>query len=204
LVPRGAVVGIDISADLITRCNGRKTSAWVSYEVGDATKLHQTNATFDVVVCTQVAEYVADVERVFSEAFRVLKPNGRTVFVATDWHTILWYSDNPRRMAAVMTSWEGHSAHPRLPMSMADKFIKAGFRFDGGAVFPILNLQYDEDSYSWGLAQIVRNFVAGKNDVSADDLKDWHGEFERLSEAGRYFFSSNRYIFKASKLPSNA
>jgi arsenite methyltransferase len=24
-------------------------------------------------------------------------------------------------------------------------------------------------------------------------------EFERLNEAGRYFFSSNRYIFKASK-----
>jgi arsenite methyltransferase len=49
------------------------------------------------------------------------------------------------------------------------------------------------------LAQIVRKFVAGKKDVSADDLKDWHSEFERLSEAGRYFFSSNRYIFKASK-----
>jgi arsenite methyltransferase len=67
--PQGVVVGIDISADLIARCNARKTSAWVSYEVGDATKLHQTNASFDVVVCTQVAEYVADVERVFSEAF---------------------------------------------------------------------------------------------------------------------------------------
>jgi hypothetical protein len=75
-------------------------------------------------------------------------------------------------------------------MSMAGKFIKARFRFDGAAVFPILNLQYDEDSYSWGLAQIVRKFVAGKKDVSADDLKDWHGEFERLSEAGRYFFST--------------
>jgi len=88
-------------------------------------------------------------------------------------------------------------------MSMADRFIKVGFRFDGAAVFPILNLQYDEDSYSWGLAQIVRNFVAGKNAVSADDLKGWHGEFERLNETGRYFFSSNRYIFKASKPPSN-
>jgi len=95
--PKGAVVGIDISADLIARCNGRKTSARVSYEVGDATQLHQPNASFDVVVCTQVAEYVADVERVFSEAFRVLKPNGRTVFVATDWHTILWYSHNPKQ-----------------------------------------------------------------------------------------------------------
>ena len=167
--------------------------------VGDATKLNQPNASFDVVVCTQVAEYVADIDRVFSEAFRVLKPNGRTVFVATDWSTILWHSENPRRMATVMKSWEAHSAHPRLPMSMAQRFINAGFQFDGAAVFPILNLQYDDDSYSKKLTQIIRDFVARKNDVSADDLKEWHDEFERLSEARRYFFTSNRYIFKALK-----
>jgi len=172
--PKGTVVGVDISADLIARCNARKTSTQLSYEVGDATKLGQPNDSFDVVVCTQVAEYVTDLDRVFSEAFRVLRPNGRTVFVVTDWHTILWHSDNPRRMTAVMTSWQAHSAHPRLPMSMADKFIKAGFRFDGAAVFPILNLQYGDDSYSWGLAQIVRKFVGGKNDVSADDLDNCH------------------------------
>jgi arsenite methyltransferase len=87
--PKGAVVGIDISADLVARCNRRKTSTRLSYEVGDATKLDQSDASFDVVGCTQVAEYVADVDRVFSETFRVLKPKGRTVFVATDWHTIL-------------------------------------------------------------------------------------------------------------------
>jgi arsenite methyltransferase len=33
----------------------------------------------------------------------------------------------------------------------------------------------------------------------AGDLNEWFGEFERLSEAGRYFFSANRHIFKASK-----
>ena len=197
--PDGAVVGIDISTDLITLCNRRKTSTWVSYEMGDATKLSQSDALFDAVVCTQVAEYVADVDRVFSETFRVLKPNGRTVFVVTDWDAILWYSENPKRMAAVMRSWEGHSAHPRLPRSMPSKFINAGFRFDGAVVFPILNLQYNDDNYSKGLTRIIRDFVARKKDFSADDLKEWYGEFEHLSEAGRYFFSSNRYIFKASK-----
>jgi hypothetical protein len=49
------------------------------------------------------------------------------------------------------------------------------------------------------LAQVIRDFVARKKGISADDPNQWHGEFERLSEAGRYFFSSNRYIFKASK-----
>ena len=87
-----------------------------------------------------------------------------------------------------MKSWEAHSAHPRLPMSMAQRFINAGFQFNGAAVFPILNLQYDDDSYSKKLAQIIRDFVARKNDVSADDLKESHDQFERLSEAQRIFF----------------
>jgi arsenite methyltransferase len=199
----GAVVGIDISSDLIALCNRRKASKRHSYAIGDATNVNQADASFDVVVCTQVAEYVPDVDRVLSEAFRVLKPGGRTVFVVTDWDAVVWHSENPDGMALVMNLWEGHCAHPRLPRSMAYKLVNAGFRFDGASVFPILNLQYDDDSYSKGLARLIRDFVARKKDVSADDLNEWHGEFERLSEAGRYFFSANRYIFKASKPAAN-
>ena len=50
----GAVVGIDISADLVALCNRRQHPTWLSYEVGDATKLNQPDASFDVVVCTQL------------------------------------------------------------------------------------------------------------------------------------------------------
>jgi arsenite methyltransferase len=195
----GAVVGIDISTDLIDLCNRRKPAPWLSYAIGDATKVAQADASFDVVVCTQVAEYVPDVDRVLSEAFRVLKPGGRTVFVATDWDTVVWHSENPERMASVMKSWEAHCAHPHLPRSLPNRLVNAGFRFDGAAVHPILNLQFDGDSYSEGVARTIRDFVARRKDVAVDDLNGWHGEFERLSEAGRYFFSINRYIFKASR-----
>jgi len=195
----GTVVGIDISTDLIALCNRKKSSTWLSYAIGDATKIDHADASFDVVVCTQVAEYVLDVDRVLSETFRVLKPGGRTVFVATDWDTVVWYSENPDRMALVMKLWEEHCAHPHLPRSMAYKLANAGFRFEGASVFPILNLQCDDDSYSKGLAPLIRDFVARKKGVSADDLNEWFSEFERLSGVGRYFFSTNRYIFKASK-----
>jgi arsenite methyltransferase len=195
----GGVVGIDISADLIARCDQRKASTWLSYAIGDATKLDQADGSFDAVVCTQVAEYVPDVDRVVSEAFRVLKPNGRTVFVATDWDAVVWYSENLERMALVMKLWEEHCAHPHLPRSLAYRLVNAGFRFDGAAVFPLLNLQWDDDSYSKGLAHTIRHFVGRRKGISADDLKEWLSEFERLSEAGKYFFSSNRYIFMAGK-----
>ena len=78
-----------------------------------------------------------------------------------------------------MKSWEAHCAHPHLPRSLTYKLINAGFRFDDAAVFPILNLHYDDDSYSKGLAQIIRDFVARKKDVSPDDLKEWHSVSSR-------------------------
>jgi hypothetical protein len=113
---------------------------------------------------------VADVDRVLTEVFRVLKLNGRTVFVATDWDALVWFSDDPKRMSAVMKSWEAHCAHPRLPRSMAFRLVNAGFRLDGAAVFPILNLQCTDDTYSKALAQLIRNFVGNRKDVSPDDL----------------------------------
>jgi len=98
-----------------------------------------------------------------------------------------------------MTAWEAHCAHPRLPRSMASRLISAGFDLDDVSVFPILNLRYDDEGYSKGLALGIRNFVSRTGDVSADDLEAWHGEFERLTAAGQYFFSTSRYIFRASR-----
>jgi ubiquinone/menaquinone biosynthesis C-methylase UbiE len=195
----GAVVGIDISPDLIDLCARREHPPWLSYEVGDATKLPQSDASFDVVVCTQVAEYIADVDVVLSEAFRILKPGGRTIFVATDWDALVWFSDDAKRMAAVLRSWEAHCAHPRLPRTMPHRVKSAGLRLDDAFVYALLNLSYDDDNYSKGLSTIIEKFVGGRGGVSASDLNAWLGEFERLNESGRYFFSNNRYIFTASR-----
>jgi arsenite methyltransferase len=191
----GIVAGIDISSDLIEICKRRNRPNWLSFATGDVTQLAYPDASFDVVVCTQVAEYVPDVGRVLSEAFRVLMPGGRTVFVATDWDALIWHSELPDRMASVMKSWEAHCAHPRLPRSLAPRLVSAGFRFDELSVFSILNLRWDDGLYSKGLAGLIRDFVSSKNEVGSG----WYNEFGQLSNAGQYFFSSNRYIFLASK-----
>ena len=195
----GAVTGIDISSDLIALCRRRNRSERLSYAVGDATRIAEPDASVDVVVCTQVAEYVPDVDRVFAETFRVLRRGGRTIFVATDWDTVVWHSEEPDRMAAVMKSWESHCAHPHLPRSLSSRLVRTGFRLDGASVFPILNLQWNDDAYSKGLAGLVRDFVGRKSELPSEYLNGWYDEFARLSEAGQYFFSSNRYIFRASK-----
>jgi SAM-dependent methyltransferase len=195
----GAVAGIDISPDLIALCNRRRSAAWLSYSVGDATQVEHADASFDVAVCMQVAEYVPDVDRIVAEAFRVLKPGGRTLFVATDWDGVVWHSKDPDRMKRVLKSWEAHCAHPRLPRSLPKRLKRAGFRLDGTDVFPILNLEWADNTYSKGMTTFIRDFVSRRNDVPLEDVEEWTNEFQILNEAGEYFFSSNRYIFKAAK-----
>jgi hypothetical protein len=45
---------------------------------------------------------------------------------------------------------------------MAYRLVNAGFRFDGASVFPILNLQWDDDSYSKGVAQVIRDSLRAR------------------------------------------
>ena len=92
-----------------------------------------------------------------------------------------------------------HCAHPHLPRSLPNRLKSAGFRLEGASVFPILNLCWDDDAYSKGLAQLIRNFVLTRGDVPAEESEKWLDEFPELSQSGRYFFSSNRYIFHALK-----
>ena len=195
----GRVVGIDISADLVELADCRNIRDWLSYRVGDALAIEEADVSFDVAVCTQVAEYIPDVTKVISETYRLLKPGGRALFVATDWNGVIWHSDNPARMAAVMKSWEAHCAHPQLPRSLSGRLRSSGFKLEEASVFPILNLEWGNDTYSKGLSKLIHSFVERRDDVSFDELADWTEEHSHLSSKGRYFFCSNRFIFYASK-----
>jgi arsenite methyltransferase len=164
-----------------------------------ASAIDEPDRTFDVAVCAQVAEYIPDVGKAISEAFRVLKLGGRAVFVATDWDLVIWHSDVPDRMAAVMKAWEAHYAHPHLPRSMCQRLRAVGFVVDRACVFPIFNLEWANHTYSKGLSELIGDFVRDRGDIAEHELTGWAEEFPRLSEEGRYFFSSSRFIFKVSK-----
>lgn len=195
----GHVLGIDISQDLIEFATQRASVPQLEYRIGDAIKIDEADGSFDVAVCTQVAEYVPEVDRVISEAFRILRTGGRVLFVATDWDAVIWHSDEPARMASVLKSWEAHCAHPRLPRLLCERMRGAGFKVEAVNVFPIVNLAWTDSAYSKGLSKLVRSFVDGRSDIAQNALEKWFAEFAEKSAAGRYFFSSNRFLFSGSK-----
>lgn len=197
--PTGHVLGVDISTDLIELSRERNPPSWLSYAMGDATDLPTTDASFDVAACTQVAEYVPDVKALLSELFRVLKPGGRAIIVATDWDSVAMHTKDPDRMQRIMLAWEDHCAHPRLPRRLSPLLRGAGFDIADIDLFPLINLTFNEDTYSFGIANLIHEFVTKRELVPEADVQAWHEEFASLDKAGQYYFTSGRMMFTVIK-----
>ena len=83
LAQRGAdVTGIDPAAEAIdaARAHARQGDLRIGYDVGVGEALPYGTASFDAVVCVDVLEHVADLDKVLSEVARTLRPGGLFLF----------------------------------------------------------------------------------------------------------------------------
>ena len=83
MAARGVVVsGIDQSQKCINAAQKHAIASNfdIDYRCGVGEQMPYADCTFDVVVCVDVLEHVADVQRVLAEVFRILKPNGLFFF----------------------------------------------------------------------------------------------------------------------------
>lgn len=196
----GRVVGVDISAAqlAIARANCASFSC-VELVAASATALPFADATFDIVVVTQVLEYVAEVAGALAELARVLRPGGRIFILDTDWDSLVWHTEHPARMRRVLAAWDEHLADPYLPRTLAPALRAAGLDVEIQQVIPLFNPVFDPQTYSDRMIDLIAAFVAGRRDVTGEEAAAWAAELRALGAAGRYFFSLNRYLFGARK-----
>ena len=196
--PQGEVHGLDASASMLAlatrRCDGK---VWVQLAVGDVAKLPYPDDYFDAAVCTQVYEYVADIDRALTELHRVLRPGGRAVIVDTDWESCVWHSSDAARMRQVIEAWDTHCAHPHLPRGLSARLRRAGLEPGRIDAIVLLNDQYDPNTYSFGMISTLAGWA--KKHLDEGLARAWADDLRRLGERGEYFFSLNRYVFHAVK-----
>ena len=77
----GECHGIDVNEDIIRRANHPRM------QVMSATELKFPDAAFDKIYSSHVIEHIPDLETVFREVFRVLRPGGR-FFALFPWEPI--------------------------------------------------------------------------------------------------------------------
>jgi arsenite methyltransferase len=198
--PEGKVFALDNSESAIVMARQRCAAlANVEFQRADATRLPYPDAHFDLVISTQVYEFIPEIQTALSELHRVLRPGGRAAIIDTDWHTILWHSRNPERMARVLKAWDEHLADPVLPRTLGARLRDVGFAVQQCKVIPYLDTEYKPEGYSYNMTRTVRRFVRDRQGISRQEAEAWSGEFQGLADDGAYFFCLNRYLFLAGK-----
>jgi ubiquinone/menaquinone biosynthesis C-methylase UbiE len=199
----GRITAVDVSAEMNLIASRRIADAGLAGRVevvlGDARSLAFQEDSFDAGVSTQVLEYLDDVDAVLRELHRVLGPGGRLVLLDTDWDTIVWASNDQARTERILDAWGRHAPETHLPRSLAPRLRACGFSVTAVQVVPLLNLSYNENTYSYNLAALVADFARRNDAVVDSDIEGWLAELATLDADGRYFFSLNRYLFEAAK-----
>ena len=83
LAERGAnVIGVDPveAAVVAARAHAGEAGLAIDYRVGSGEAIPLADGSIDCVVCVDVLEHVADIDRVLDEIVRVLKPDGLFLF----------------------------------------------------------------------------------------------------------------------------
>jgi arsenite methyltransferase len=78
--PAGRVVGVDVTAEMVTKARANATAAGVTnaeFHHGEADRLPTGDGTIDLVISNGVFNLCFDKPAVLAEVYRVLKPGGR-------------------------------------------------------------------------------------------------------------------------------
>jgi ubiquinone/menaquinone biosynthesis C-methylase UbiE len=83
--PLGIEIGVDPSPAMVKRARERG----LKVEIGRAEKLSFSDRSFDFILMVTTVCFMEDVEKGFSEAYRILKPGGRLIIGMIDRDSLL-------------------------------------------------------------------------------------------------------------------
>jgi arsenite methyltransferase len=125
VTPHGRVIGLDMTPDMVklARQNAKKVGATnVEFRYGEMEDMPLPGESVDVIISNCVINLSPDKDKVFSEAYRVLRPGGR--LAVSD---IVTYGSLPEFFRNNLEAWAGCVAGALDETAYLDKMRQAGF-----------------------------------------------------------------------------
>jgi arsenite methyltransferase len=123
--PQGRVIGLDMTPEMVklARQNAKKVGATnVEFHYGEMEDMPLPEQSVDVIISNCVINLSPDKDKVFSEAYRVLRPGGR--LAVSD---IVTYGPLPEAVRSSAEAWAGCVAGALDEAIYLDKMRQAGF-----------------------------------------------------------------------------
>jgi arsenite methyltransferase len=123
--PQGRVIGLDMTPEMVklARKNAKKVDATnVEFRYGEMEDMPLSDGTVDVIISNCVINLSPDKDKVFSEAYRVLRPGGR--LAVSD---IVTHGPLPEVVRNNLEAWAGCVAGALDETVYLDKMRQAGF-----------------------------------------------------------------------------
>jgi len=123
--PQGRVIGLDMTPEMIklARQNAKKVGATnVEFRYGEMEDMPIPDESVDVIISNCVINLSPDKDKVFSEAYRVLRPGGR--LAVSD---IVTYGPLPEVVRSNLEAWAGCVAGALDETVYLDKMRQVGF-----------------------------------------------------------------------------
>ena len=123
---KGKVIGIDMTEDMLNkaRANAKKTGLKnVEFKLGEIENIPLDSDIADCIISNCVINLSEDKQKVFNEAFRILKPGGR--LMVSD---MVLLADLPEKVLKSSELYAGCVAGALRKGDYLDKIKKAGFK----------------------------------------------------------------------------
>ena len=197
----GRVIGVDPSSDMrqsaLERC-----SEFDRVEIVDGTagSLPVEPATIDKAVSIQVFEYLDDLAGAVGAVHRALRPGGRLVVGDIHFGSLIWFSDDPARMARMVAAWDHHFVDPAVPAKLPPILTAAGFLVESIHPNTICDHQLKPDGIANMMIILIQNYAVSNGYVVQAEAQDWADEQRNLAAEGRFFFSLSHFAISATRI----
>jgi arsenite methyltransferase len=124
--PTGKVIGIDMTEEMVAKAKATASEHGyrnVEFRLGEIENLPLEDKTVDVIISNCVVNLAPDKLKVFQEAHRVLKPNGR--LLVSD---LVTRGELPEDIRNSFDAWAGCIAGALEKTDYLDKIKQAGFQ----------------------------------------------------------------------------
>ena len=146
--PRGKAMGVDMTAEMINKARGMASKYGyenVEFRLGEIEDLPIEDNSVDVVISNCVINLPPDKEKVFREAYRVLKPGGRIMI-----SDLVTEGELPDSVMQSLDAWAGCIAGALQKSHYLDTIRRAGFQ----------NVKIvSETTYSLGISQELKGKI---------------------------------------------